>query len=50
MFSDFLSHLMRLLNVVVQDGKEVHDLSDVHLPILLLVNPIKHFLAGKQTS
>ena len=39
---------MRLLNVVVQDGEEVYDLSEVHLPILLLVNPLEHFLTGKQ--
>ena len=38
---------MRLLNIVVQDGEEVHDLSEVHLPVLLLVDPLKHLLKDK---
>ena len=38
---------MRLLDVVVQDGEEVHNLSEVDLPVLLLVDSLEHFLTGK---
>ena len=41
---------MGLLDVVVQDGEEVHDLSEVDLPVLLLVDPLEHFLTGKQNQ
>ena len=39
---------MSLLDVVVEDSEEVHNLPEIHLPILLLVNPLKHFLTGRQ--
>ena len=41
---------MRLLDFIVEDGEEVHNLSEIDLPVLLLVDPLEHFLTGKQNQ